>query len=84
MRKQENWFNYKPHSLFNVTHPGVGYNKTLSTVTKGNFDLTFRYRKQITKCRSGQVGWPGKARGAIAFALTFFVSFFCQEKKERK
>jgi hypothetical protein len=28
--------------------------------------------------------WPGKTRGAIGFALNFFVSFFFQEKKERQ
>jgi hypothetical protein len=28
--------------------------------------------------------WPGKTRGAIVFALNFFVSFFFQEKKERQ
>jgi len=27
--------------------------------------------------------WHGKTRGAIGFALNFFVSFFFQEKKER-
>jgi hypothetical protein len=28
--------------------------------------------------------WPGKTRGAIVFALNFFVTFFFQEKKVRQ
>ena len=29
-----------------------------------------------------KVRGPGKTRGAIGFALTFFPSFLCQDKKE--
>jgi hypothetical protein len=40
--------------------------------------------KSFIKNRSVRVRGLGKASGAIGFALTFFVSFFCQEKKEKK
>ena len=28
--------------------------------------------------------WAGKARGAVGFVLTFFLSFLCQDKKEKR
>jgi len=51
--------------------PDHGRTSIFSHSTKELFKLTLRYRKIIANKLSVHVRWPAKARGAMAFGLTF-------------